>query len=105
MAEVRRHLKREHKELVPFIKLCVTCNEDIIDPTAWESNHNKFCTNPRKQRRGVLANEQWNALYEILRQRWMQAQIQAEPQAQPPSETQAQDTCKRFTSFSIPGDY
>lgn len=64
MSEVRRHLRRSRH--VDFLRLCPTCNEDFTDREEFESKHGnngEFCNNPLKQRRGVLAEEQWEALY------------------------------------------
>jgi hypothetical protein len=69
MAQVRRHLTRpaNGRSHLPFVKLCPTCNDDFLDKNEFETRHGDkglFCDNPRKQRKGAIAQQmQWDALY------------------------------------------
>jgi hypothetical protein len=69
MAHVRRHLTRPVKgrSHLPFVKLCPTCNDDFLDKDEFEMSHGDqglLCDNPRKQRKGAIAQQmQWDALY------------------------------------------
>lgn len=65
MSAVRRHLTRPPHSR--YLKLCPTCNEDILDQEVFESLHGtngRLCPTPRAQRKGPVAQkEQWNILY------------------------------------------
>jgi hypothetical protein len=66
MSELRRHLTRGNRPHVPFLKLCPTCNEDILDRDEFEhahGSHGELCNNPQRQRRGTSADVQWKILY------------------------------------------
>lgn len=63
MAQIRRHLKRNHSI---FIKLCQACNIDILDKTQFELFHDKKCRTPGKQQKGAGQEVQWYALYEQI---------------------------------------
>lgn len=76
VAEVRRHLTRSlpGKQLphLPFLKLCPTCNEDILDKAQMEQFHGKngeTCENPRKQRKGDAQQDQYHELYLKIKER------------------------------------
>lgn len=65
MSDVRRHLERSHRV---FVKLCNTCNEDIIDQSEFENVHGGLCRSPvGDQRRGNRAEEQWLRLFRKLK--------------------------------------
>ncbi|KAF2024297.1 hypothetical protein EK21DRAFT_117891 [Setomelanomma holmii] len=72
MSQVRRHLIRPSKGYpaqLSFLKLCPTCNEDIVDRDEFEKFHGQngqLCNLVRQQRKGEKAKEQWNALYHTV---------------------------------------
>jgi hypothetical protein len=72
MSEVRRHLIRPHRggePHLPFLKLCPTCKEEILDPEEFlaHGSYGERCSNPQIQRRGPDASlEQWEALYRTI---------------------------------------
>ncbi|KAH8692550.1 hypothetical protein GQ44DRAFT_734017 [Phaeosphaeriaceae sp. PMI808] len=84
MSEVRRHLTRSSAGYPPelaFLRLCPTCNEDIIDKAEFEDHHGyrgQLCNNRRSQRRGDGAMIQWDSLYQKLQARLI-AQTQIGP--------------------------
>lgn len=69
MSAVRRHLTRPSRGYpaqLTFLKLCPTCNEDVIDQTVFEAHHGlngQLCNTVRRQRKGDKVKEQWDALY------------------------------------------
>jgi len=69
MADVRRHMERAKH--VEFIRLCSTCNEDLIDKKEFEDKHGyrgEKCTKtPQKQARGTEATgRQYKQLYDLV---------------------------------------
>ena len=61
MAQVRRHLTRKPHSM--FVKLCPTCNIDILDKDTFELSHDNMCCTPQKQSKGAEQEIQWYALY------------------------------------------
>lgn len=58
MSGLRKHIEREKH--VPFLRLCKTCNEHIVDKEVFESKHGyngEKCVTPRKQARGAEATQ------------------------------------------------
>lgn len=66
MSDIRRHINRAHRPV--FLKLCKTCNEDILSEAEYESYHGAHCKNVQQQRRGnsEAQKTQWNNLYRKL---------------------------------------
>jgi hypothetical protein len=70
MSAVRRHLirpSRGYSAQLMFLKLCPTCNEDIINKSDFELHHGingQLCNIVRRQRKGAKVKEQWDALYQ-----------------------------------------
>ncbi|KAF2175129.1 hypothetical protein K469DRAFT_703008 [Zopfia rhizophila CBS 207.26] len=65
MSDVTRHIERKHKQQVPFLQLCHTCQEYFLDPQEFEEFHGKNgekCHNPRLSPRGEAQSAQWQAL-------------------------------------------
>lgn len=69
MAAVRRHLvrplPRKKSPHLSFLKLCQTCNEDILDQSEFERFHGydgEMCPNERKQRKGDAQQAQYDKL-------------------------------------------
>ncbi|KAF2648623.1 hypothetical protein K491DRAFT_239579 [Lophiostoma macrostomum CBS 122681] len=65
MSDVRRHLERSPHKI--YIRLCKTCNEDIIDQSEYNNLHGGKCRTVGGQRRGGQAEEQWNRLFKKLK--------------------------------------
>ncbi|KAH7061782.1 hypothetical protein BKA63DRAFT_527413 [Paraphoma chrysanthemicola] len=64
MSNVRFHLKRRHKR---FVKLCNTCNSDIVDRVEYKESHGVRCGNSRLRKRVREVNDQaWKELYAKL---------------------------------------
>ncbi|KAF2278945.1 uncharacterized protein EI97DRAFT_223978 [Westerdykella ornata] len=63
MAAIRRHIERSHNT---FVKLCSTCNENILDEAKFYEKHGQkgeLCTGPpRSQAKGAAAEAQWTEL-------------------------------------------
>ena len=70
VSAVRTHLTRnlpnQRPPHLPFLRLCTTCNEDILDEHAFQTLHGVdglLCHNPRPQRKGdVGQQEQYDLL-------------------------------------------
>jgi len=70
MSAVRTHLTRDLPKgtppHLPFLKLCTTCNEDILDDVEFETRHGvdgMKCETPRPQRKGATGqHEQYDLL-------------------------------------------
>ena len=67
MSAIRQHLTRKPHSL--YLKLCPSCNTDILDEAEFTSQHGGNCQTPQKQRRRFGQEEQWHALYSIIRNR------------------------------------
>ncbi|XPS72609.1 hypothetical protein M3J09_004774 [Ascochyta lentis] len=69
MAEVRRHLTKRPHAL--FIRLCKTCNEDILDEDEFKREHGpegELCHTVHQQRKGDAGQKvQWQMLYDKLK--------------------------------------
>jgi hypothetical protein len=70
VSAVRTHLIRQLPEArpphLPFLKLCRTCNDDILDKIEFETLHGKDglkCDKPRQQRKGNAGQQEQ---YDIL---------------------------------------
>ena len=70
VSAVRTHLSRKLPKgkppHLPFLKLCKTCNEDILDEHEFETLHGKDglkCETPRQQRKGNVGQQEQ---YDIL---------------------------------------
>ncbi|KAJ4349536.1 uncharacterized protein N0V89_008152 [Didymosphaeria variabile] len=65
LAEVRRHMKRARH--VSFLELCPTCNEHVVDKTAFEMWHGRNCNKPYITAIGPKGKEkQWQQLYDSI---------------------------------------
>lgn len=70
VSAVRTHLTRRlpkgRPPHLPFLKLCTTCNEDLLDEHEFEAYHGKDglkCETPRQQRKGDAGQQEQ---YDIL---------------------------------------
>lgn len=64
MSELRTHMTRENKNREPhltFLKLCKTCNHDVIDEKVFTVAHGAHCHNHRPQQKGPAADTHYRA--------------------------------------------
>lgn len=59
MSTVRQHLQRKHNI---FAKLCLTCNNIIVDPELFLREHGGACNDPHPIKKGAAAQAQYTAL-------------------------------------------
>ena len=65
-SQIRTHLIKGKSPHVQFLKLCGTCNEDILDEEEFEQHHGSRCNTQKSQRRKGDHVLQWIALYRKL---------------------------------------
>ncbi|KAF1848840.1 uncharacterized protein K460DRAFT_415320 [Cucurbitaria berberidis CBS 394.84] len=71
MSEVRRHLTRPsggYPAHLSFLKRCTTCNKDVIDKSKFAESHGAKCHDPQPLKKKDAAYEQYQALYNLLKE-------------------------------------
>lgn len=63
MSDVRSHVRQRH---IPFCRLCKHCQDEVLDLSDFDNNHDKKCQSKKaKQRKGPEGQRlQWNILFQ-----------------------------------------